>query len=234
MVNRTDRGSILFKAPDIDGKRVRAVIGAGLALVVLSCAGPYYERAAIAEGYSGGAGIGITAGERLAQVYGDMDEWPTVVRNVSGLATGYVRYGWSSSACFFMQATGGYGAWNHEATYYSTNGDLAPSLLDIQLGVKFRAGRNGAVKAGIGLPGLLDIAYLHDFGRPWTVGVGVGLRGLSLGLTNHLNISPMIVQHTSLTIAAFPFPNAETKRPWVAGAFLGLGWDFLRPADEDE
>ena len=233
-MNETSRVSILLKASGIDGKRMGAVIGTGLALLVLSCAGPYYERAAITEGYSGGAGIGITAGERLMQVGGDMDEWPTVVRDVSGLATGYVRYGWSRSACFFAQATGGYGAWNHEAGYYRTSGDLAPALLDIQVGVKFRAGRNGAVKAGIGLPGLLDVAYLHDFGRPWTAGIGVGLRGLSLGLTNHLNISPTVIQHTSLTITAFPFNNIETKRSWIAGAFLGLGWDFLPPADEEE
>jgi len=225
---------MLLKAPGIDGRRVRAFIGAGFAVLVLSCAGPYYERAAIMEGYSGGVGVGVTAGERVMQTGNDMDEWPSVVRNVSGLATGYVRYGWSSSAAFFMQATGGYGAWNHEAVGGGTNGDLALALADLQLGVKFRAGRNGAVKAGIGLPGLLDLAYLHDFGRPWTAGIGVGLRGLSLGLTNHLNISPTIVQHTSLTIAAFPFPNAETRRPWVAGAFLGLGWDFLPPADEEE
>jgi hypothetical protein len=229
-VNENDRVRVLLKAPRIDGKRERAVIGAGLALLVLSCAGPYYERAAIAEGYSGGVGVGVTAGERLMQVGGNMDEWPTVVRDVSGLATGYVRYGWSNSACFFAQATEGYGAWNYEALHNRTNWDLALGLTDIQVGLKFRAGRNGAVKAGIGIPGLLDVAYLRDFGRPWTAGVGVGLRGLSLGLTNHLNISPTVIQHTSLTITAFPFKNVETNRSVVAGAFLGVGWEFLPPA----
>jgi hypothetical protein len=208
----------------------RRCLAAGVALFLLNCAGPYYERAAITKGLSGGAGIGITAGERLAQVYGDMDEWPTVVRDVSGLATGSLRYGWSNSACFFAQATGGYGAWNHEAGYYRTNGELVPALLDVQVGLKFRAGHNGAVKAGIGLPGLLDVSYLHDFGRPWTAGVGVGLRGLSLGVTNHLNISPTVIQHTSLTITAFPFKNVETGRSVVAGAFLGFGWEFLPSA----
>jgi len=148
------------------GTRMGLVVG--LALLLLSCAGPYYERAAITKGLSGGGGIGITAGERLMQTGNDMDEWPSVVRDVSGLATGYLRYGWSNSACFFAQATGGYGAWNHEAVYRRSNGELAPALLDVQVGLKFRAGRNGAVKIGTGLPGLLVIAYLHDFGKSWT------------------------------------------------------------------
>jgi hypothetical protein len=223
-----------FKVLGVNGPRVRVLVGAGIALLVLNCAGPYYERAAITEGYSGGGGVGVTAGERLMQVYGDFDEWPTVVRNVSGLATGYVRYGWSNSACFFAQATGGYGAWNHAAAGRSSNSALAPALTDIQLGVKFRAGRSGAVKAGIGLPGLLDISYLHDFGDSWTAGAGVGLRGLSLNLTNHLNISSTILQHTSFTVSAFPYPNDETKRTWVAGAFLGVGWEFTRPKEGEE
>ncbi len=232
-MNETDRVSVLLKARGIVSRRVRTAIGAGFVLLVLSCAGPYYERAAITEGYSGGGGIGVTAGQRLMQ-RGAIDEWPFVVRDVSGLATGYVRYGWSNSACFFLQATGGYGAWNHEAVRSGTNGDLALALTDIQLGVKFSAGTDGAVKAGIGLPGLLDIAYLHDFGRPLTASVGVGLRGVSLGLTHHLNISPTVVQHTSLTISAFPYTDQETNRPWVVGAFLGVGWEFMEPQEEQE
>jgi hypothetical protein len=215
------------------GKRAQAAISAGLLLLVLSCAGPYYERAAITDGYSGGVGIGITAGERVTQEYRDMDAPTVVVRDVSGLGTAYVRYGWSNSAAFFMQATAGRGAWDHRNVIQGAE-DLNGQLTDVQLGAKFRAGSNGAVKVGIGYPGLLDVAYLHDFGAPLTAVVGVGLRGLSLGITHHLSISPTILQHTSLTVTAFPFDDVETKRHWVAGAFLGLGWEMIAPQEEGE
>ena len=209
-----DRARVLFKPRSIDGWRVRAVIGAGLALLVLSCAGPYYERAAITKGWSGGGGVGVTAGERL--MLDPEAEGPAldVVRDVSALGTGYVRYGWSSSACFYAQATGGYGAWNHAALYRYTPGDLALTLTDIQVGMKFRADRNGAVQVGIGLPGVLDIAYLHDFGKPLTANIGIGPRGLSLGVTHHLSLSPRLLQHTSLTVSAYPYddPYKQTNR----------------------
>jgi hypothetical protein len=85
---------------------------AGSLLLVLSCVGPYYERAAISEGFSGGAGVGVTAGERLAQEYPDIDARPVVVRQASGLSTAFVRYGWSNAASVFAQATAGRGAWD--------------------------------------------------------------------------------------------------------------------------
>lgn len=212
------------------GRRVLALMVAGTLLLVLSCAGPYYERAAITEGFSGGAGIGITAGERVTQGYPDIEDRPEVVRDVSGLGTAFVRYGWSNSAAVFMQATAGRGAWDDPNVYRAARG-LNGQLTDIQLGAKFRVGSNGAIEAALGSLGLLDVAYLHDFGSPLTAVVGLGVRGLTVGVTHHLSISSRILQHTSLTVSANQFTN-RPSRPWVAGAFLGLGWEFMKPQEE--
>jgi len=215
------------------GRRLVSFVGIGLAALELSCAGPYYERAAISESLSGGVGIGMTVGEGVPQEYNGIDASRVVVRDVSVLGTAYVRSGWSTSSAFFMQATAGRRTWFREGFVQDST---YPNELvtDIQLGAKFRVGSSGAVKAGIGYPGLLDVAYLHDFGAPLTAVVGVGLRGLTLGVTHHLNISPTILQHTSLTVAAFPFDYDLERRHWVAGAFIGLGWEFLTPPEDGD
>jgi hypothetical protein len=200
-------------------------------MFLLSCAGPYYERAAITRGVSGGVGLGVTAGERLAQEYPDIDARPVVVRDVSGLGTAFVRYGWANSVAVFAQATAGRGVWDTRNMYPNARGPLNGQLTDIQLGAKLRVGRNGAIKAGVGLTDLLDITYLHDFGSPLTAVAGIGLRGLTLGVTHHLNISSSVLQHTSLSVCVHDFAD-RPSRPWVAGAFLGLGWELMTPQEE--
>ena len=219
--------------PEVDRPCLPAWAAALSLALALNCAGPYYERAAITEGFSGGVGVGVTAGDRVTQQYNDIDA-PTVdVRDVSGLGTAFVRYGWSNSIAAYLQGTAGRGAWDHKGVIQGAE-DLDEQLTEVQVGVKFRAGRSGAVKAGIGLPGLLDVAYLRDFGRPLTALVGFGMRGLSLGVTNHLNITPTIVQHVSLTFTANPPSITElAKTPRLFGAFLGLGWEFMTPQPEE-
>jgi hypothetical protein len=205
--------------------------GLGLAaLLILACAGPFYERAAVTPGLSGGGGVGLTAGERMMMGY---DDFPITVRDLSLLGSGYIRYGLSDRTSIFAQATAGYGAWNHEALAHATPAALALSLTDIQLGAKFRLGGNGALKASLGLPSVVDVAYLHDFGRYITTNVGIGLRGASLGLTNHLYLAPGVVQHISLTATVFPSPFSNTNRHLIGGAFFGISWEFMKPPREE-
>jgi hypothetical protein len=195
-------------------------------VLLLSCAGPYYERAAITPGLSGGGGIGLTAGDRLVGGPTWPEEATMLGRDLSVLGTGFVRYGVSPNASLFGQLTSGYGLWNH-ATYRSnTPLDLISCLTDFQLGAKFRVGRHGALRTNLGLMDLFDIAYLHDFGEHLSGGGGIGLRGISLGAVCHVLLAPALIQHTSLIATVFPSSWQHPGR-WSAGLLLGTGWEVL-------
>jgi len=96
-----------------------------------------------------------------------------------------LSYGVSPGFGLFAQGFAGPGFWLTE----TDSGATTPFLYDVRIGPKFRAGRHGAVRAGIGLPGFLDVEYLHDFGRFLTASAGLGLRGLSLGLCGRVRLS---------------------------------------------
>jgi len=147
------------------------------------------------------------------------------------LGTGYVRYGLSDRTSLFAQVSGGYGYWEGDLTQFTAS-ELAWMLTDIQLGAKFRTGESGALKASIGPMGMVDVSYLHDFGRYLTASTGLGLRGASLGLTHHLHLTPTVIQHTGLTVTAGYFPMTAEERAFFGGAFLGISWEFLKTPRE--
>ena len=149
------------------------------------------------------------------------------------LGTGYVRYGLSERTSLFAQVTGGYGFWNEDVPLQVTRTDLALLLTDIQLGAKFRIGEGGALKTSIGPMSMVDVAYLHDFGSYLTATAGLGLRGASAGLTHHLQLTPTVIQHVSLTATAGYFAFTAAERPLFGGAFLGISWEFLRPTRDE-
>ncbi|MEO0077664.1 MAG: hypothetical protein ABIK86_01505 [candidate division WOR-3 bacterium] len=166
-----------------------SLILSALLLMTLACSVPLLERAEVIPGFSLAAGTGIATG-RLTSGYSGVGNIRPPVLDYCLCPIGMFRlsYGMSPRLGLFLQGAAGPGFWLSETD--SSAG--TPLLYDFRAGPKFRVGDHGAVRAGLGLPGFLDLEYLHDFGRFLTGSAGLGLRGVSLGLCGRLCLSQSV------------------------------------------
>jgi len=185
--------------------------------LVLSCAAPLFERAAIAPGLGGA--LGVSAGSRVWTT-GTDDLYPDLfVQCQSGQAHAGLRYGVSESWALFIEAGGG-------PILAPDKRFMPPFVFDGQLGVKLRTGDGGAVKLGVGFPGVVDVTFLNDFAPRWTTAVGIGGRGLSLMAAHHIQLASWLQGHPALSVAVMPVANDTPGWKWSVGGCLGFGLEF--------
>jgi len=164
---------------------MRLGLAALATLLGCSCSIPLYERAEMSQGLSLGAGLSAEAAWRTPFIdpeHGFVSESDLGLCLTPSLC---VRYGFSDRAGMFLSGYLGSGWWLRLDTIeIPPNHSLSPNPtgIDIRLGGKFRIGERGALLPALSFPGVFDLDYLHDFGPNLTGRVGLGLRGLSVGL----------------------------------------------------
>jgi hypothetical protein len=178
-------------------------------LLLCSCAAPYFERAAMEKGWSGGGGVGVGFGSFPSLRY-DMDD-PYEYAHVAPKVTLFGRCNFSRRFGLFAQLTDGLA---YELSPYS--GFKTPiglwslmEMADFQLGAKFRLGSVDAARVAVGtvygiVPMLLEVAWLRDLNESWTTNVGLGTRGFSFGIGHHFPLAGWASGHLSLTGAIMP------------------------------
>lgn len=208
---------------------MRRIIDGALILVsfFLSCSVPFYERAKITKGFSGGIGLGVGSGRTVSgSTYPGPPFLPTFDYYMGGLGNIFLRYGFSEYFLLFFQGSAGTGLWLTGPGGNVTT-EKIPKLLDAQLGVKFRTGENDAIRLNIGYPSLLDFVYLHDFNSYLTGNIGLGARGLGVGIVKHNKISEMVIGHTSLNLlTGWEFFRGCPFR-FIPAISLGFGIEVL-------
>lgn len=204
-------------------KRSSLIISA-LLLVVLACSVPLFERAEVTPGLSIVAGAGIASG-RLISGYSGVGNIRPPVLDYAVCPVGLFRLsqGLSPDCGLFLQGAAGTGFW----LTGTDSGAVVPVLYDVRVGGKVRAGRNGAARVGIGIPGFLDVDYLYDFNRHLTGTAGLGFRGLSLGLSGRLWLTRSVALVTAGN-AVFGWEYLDNHFRSIPAASLGLAIEASR------
>jgi hypothetical protein len=186
----------------------------------LSCSVPFYERAEITQGFSGGAGV-FAAWEPWwvysFDLFGSNDGLEVEDYYSAFGATAFLRYAKSERTMYFLEAS-----FAPIVTFYETDG--YDYVGDFQLGAKFKSGTKGAIRVTTGLP-IIDVAYLYDFNDMLTGKVGLGYRGLQLGLGMNRKISDNLQGFTSFNIAVpggFDFSFEDGIPPIAASIGVGV------------
>jgi len=194
-------------------RRVLRLLGGGTALLAallfFACATPYFERAAMEPGWSGGGGAGIGGGSFWSAREGI--NYMYFGNHVALKATLFGRYNFSRRFGLFTQWTTGaaYEISDRAARGWITWGllDAIVETADIELGAKFGLGENDALRVALGtafiaVPALANLTWLHDLDESWTTNLGLGTRGLVAGVGFHFPLGTSTVGHLSLTGAA--------------------------------
>ena len=200
-----------------------SVIAVLSGVFVLSCAMPIYERAQVSRGPSFCIGAGGNVGRGVSDWV--FEYGPDVNYFASGMGTACFRYGFSHRFGMFLQGTGGYGDWLTEQGRVFR----PPWYFDVQLGTKLKVSQPGALRAGLGIVGLLDVTYLHDFCRGMTGSFGLGFRGAHLGLTGHVPLSRKVRGYASLSAVTGWEHVFNWKPDHIPAATFGLGLEWHRP-----
>lgn len=94
---------------------------------------------------------------------------------------------------------------------------------DVQCGLKLGLGSSAALKLGVGLPSLLDATLMLDAGSFATTNLGIGFRGVSLGLALHAPLARNVVGHLTLS-GMRPWSKPDSAPDF--GFAGGLGLEF--------
>uniref|UniRef100_A0A7C4CD99 Uncharacterized protein n=1 Tax=candidate division WOR-3 bacterium TaxID=2052148 RepID=A0A7C4CD99_UNCW3 len=201
------------------------VLAPSLLLVLLACSVPLLERAEITPGPSIAVGAGVATGQSVSGS-SELKPFGLPILDYCVCPVGMLRLSAGTSPGFglFLQGMAGPGFWTSEPD----SGAPTPLLYDCRAGIKFRAGQDGAVRAGLGLPGLLDIEYLHDLNRWLTASAGLGLRGVSLGLGGRIPLSNSVSLVAAGSAAASWEFLSDSPR-FVPATTLGMAVEAARP-----
>ncbi len=203
-----------------------AVVGcAGLIGLFSFCSVPFYERAEINPGPTVSLGASFNSGwaGRSPEypigpiTVGDVDYY------VGGLGTLLFCYGLSRNSALFFQGSLGPGFWIEKKDYpvEKPRDSLWTWLYDFRAGTKVRLGRKDALRVGFGFPSLFDLNYLYDFNRTFSGNAGLGLRGISLGLTGRLPITRRIDLFLGGSITS-GWEHFE-REPYLPAFAVGIG-----------
>lgn len=220
---------------------VRMLLGlAALAiLLVCSCSIPLYERAEISPGLSLGAGVSAEAAWQLTSL--DFDHIPGVDLGLCLTPTFSARYGFSERAGMFVSTHLGCGWWLGLDSLWQQDarGALSPVdrydqfprpvpyVVDFRLGGKFRVGERGALVPALSFPGIIDLDYLHDFGPDLSGRVGLGIRGISVGLNASRPLGERLRGYVGLTVHEGWASATEDVR-FIPSVALGCALEWSR------
>lgn len=148
-------------------------------LIMVACCIPVYDRAEIMPGPSfligAGAGTGLTVSGYSMVGYPFF--LPYLDYYLDGIGTMRLGYGFNRKLGLVLEGSLGYGIWPFgpaNAPFESLA--LKPLIYEINLGLKIKTGRKGALVPSIGT-GILDISFLYDFNRFYSGNFGIGARG---------------------------------------------------------
>jgi hypothetical protein len=188
----------------MSGKRLVFV-----AVVLFFCTAPIYDRAEIKPGpaFTVGAGLGTgVAPARSPTIWDPPVGLPSYGHYFDGIGTLRVSYGFSRKVALVLDGSLGYGTWIGNPDEGEGWKPLKPWMYDLTLGLKIRTGRRGALVPAIGT-GILELVYLHDLNRFYSLNFGAGLRGISAGINRSIYLN----RHWTL----------------LAGGRLVTGWEWL-------
>ncbi len=166
---------------------------------------PLFERARAQDGF----GMAFLAGAETGRLssgpgssYGV--DYP-IDRHLSGLGIISLRDG-VGRRTYFLNAGAGTGTW---LTDDWAEVPLAIPLV-FQLGLKhvLDSEGNAALRVLLGWPGGIEAAWLQDFGRTVTTGLGLGILGASASVATHLPLAGNLDGHLSLSTAFSPWGYA--------------------------
>jgi len=176
-------------------------------LLFSACAAPYFERAAMEPGWSGGGGAGIGGGSFWSARAGT--NYMYFGNHVALKATLFGRYNFSRRFGLFTQWTTGaaYEISDRDARGWIGLLGAVMETADIELGARFGLDENDALRVALGtayvvVPVLANLTWLHDLDESWTTNLGFGTRGLVAGVGFHFPLGRSTVGHLSLTGAA--------------------------------
>jgi hypothetical protein len=176
-------------------------------------------------GFAGAVGVGVGGGSFASLRY-DMDD-PYECAHVAAKATLYGRYNFTRRLGLFVQVTDGlaYEISNGHNAGLGTNPLLWKLLemAEVQMGTKFSLSKVDAARVAFGTemaiyPVLAEVAWLHDLNESWTTNVGLGTRGLTLGIGHHFPLAGWGTGHLSLT-GALAYSPIWLYYPQATGQF---------------
>jgi hypothetical protein len=175
---------------------IRTILLSFVALLFLSCAIPMFDKAAIEPGFSGGIGAGAAGGHMPSF---DQDNPVTPANYRAFAAGGFLHYGWSESHESGLELAGGL---LEKDRGYAPTPSSGPAPIQARLYHKFALGRSNALKVGFGYPLILDLCWLHDFGRHWTTVVDLAPTNLALGAVWHQSLGGNCQGHLAIGVNA--------------------------------
>jgi len=188
-----------------------------LALILFSgCAQIIYERAEVAPG----ATIALGGGYGARQRFWASDWGGGLSPSYGPEGTVYCQFAADESWALTLRASA---AWSEQPSAVD-DGSFHWFLSDgeFQVGAKYHPWPDlgHAFKLALGVPGMADFNYLYDINRHWTIGCGVGFRGVNVGLGLHIPIS----RHFEL--------NAGLAGNYPAAGSVGIGIGYRSKAIE--
>jgi hypothetical protein len=201
-------------------KRCRLIV-LGL-LIFAGCSIPFFDRAEVEPGPALSGGISINTGYATSG-YSEVSPLPIDFgyRDYYADLAGTLRlyYGLSEYVGIVLQGSVGNGIWltGPEDPKYS------PLIYDIQVGAKCRTGRKSALQTTLSFPGIFDFWYLYDFNQFLTGTAGIGLRGISFGLTGTFPLQRNLRLHIGVNLTSGDMWNMPEHLP-AASLGIGLGY----------
>ena len=209
--------------PLIDAVLRALPFSAGLVLLVLNCTTPFVESPRVEPGLTcslnGGVGRGTWWTPTASSHF--VDPMELTLHNFYAVYGGcQVSYGVNNRLALLLRGAAGYPVGSYEAP-----GSGTPWLLEVQMGGKVRLGDRGALYACTGMPGLLEVGYVHALSDWASVGAALGSRGVSVSL----GLDPAITERlrTRLNVSA-GFPSG-----YLPSLNLGLGLEWLMSDRKD-
>ncbi len=188
-----------------------------LVVLFISCYRSLFEKAEIKKGTSVGFGVGVVTCDAITYSTYDIMEW-LFDYSLIGTGTLFIHHGYSKKIAWFGQVSAGTGVWFTKKGYYPHRS----KIFDIQTGLKIKVGQHGAIRTGLGFPGICDLTYLYDYNPVLTQNISIGVNGAGLGLIIHPKLSDKHIGHISINCSQSwaPPPLGNKYRPSL---FLGFG-----------